>query len=722
MLQTKTRTNSKFEQATLKPGTFMSWDDKTYRILAITNARTVEVENLDARTEEILSIDAILFDPNGRQPILASTLQNLRFELNKAFPQQGPAPEVSIPDRLLEKADRVIRIVEEAQEMLKNSVAISIRNNGKEFRWAALQRILEKLGVPSSTFYKYLRLYDEFNGDRAKIALAFRKSTFNKIKQNKVTLCLVDFLIARYYARQDMRLAPSHVYEKILLPLLKRTDRYWVDPDQCPGGVPKDLVEELLDEKIPFEDLFANQEKRQMLSRIKVPSRAWFYAYLRWYQSQPDDPNETFKKRYGDEAFENEFMIFDTFLRNASRPLEMVFADHCLLDVNIVDEETRSQTSRLWLTLLIDAFSRSILGFALLYESPCIESIQTALKSAVWPKDKLLAELQIADKPWACYGIPQKLSLDNAWAHLSHSLETLARNISFKGKYNSIQLEFRPPYKGRYGTLIERVFGNFSKKIRALLPDAIRSGSPKDTRNARREACLLYEDLVKIIVTLIVDYQRTVHSELGGMTPHQKWMEGIQTGLPLVPPMTTTAERMFLRTSPQTRAISTRGVALFGLHYWSPQLSGLERVGIDGKKVRYSFGYDPNDISRIALYRDGAWVGDAAAKELRLQDGSILPISLAEKELAKEIAKARGFDPESWIQFIDDIEEIYQTRREEKEAIQKTGARAKGKPKPGKAKTDASAVEAALAHASLAAVEEDAELTGLLAKFAGRRS
>lgn len=459
-----------------------------------------------------------------------------------------------------------------------------------------------------------------------------------------------------------------------------------------------------------------------MLSRIKVPSRAWFYAYLRWYQSQPDDPNETFKKRYGDEAFENEFMIFDTFLRNASRPLEMVFADHCLLDVNIVDEETRSQTSRLWLTLLIDAFSRSILGFALLYESPCIESIQTALKSAVWPKDKLLAELQITDKPWACYGIPQKLSLDNAWAHLSHSLETLARNISFKGKYNSIQLEFRPPYKGRYGALIERVFGNFSKKIRALLPDAIRSGSPKDTRNARRQACLLYEDLVKIIVTLIVDYQRTVHSELGGMTPHQKWMEGIQTGLPLVPPMTTAAERMFLRTSPQTRAISTRGVALFGLHYWSPQLSGLERVGIDGKKVRYSFGYDPNDISRIALYRDGAWVGDAAAKELRLQDGSILPISLAEKELAKEIAKARGFDPESWIQFIDDIEAIYQTRREEKEAIQKTGAKTKGKPKPGKAKTDASAVEAALAHASLAAVEEDAELTGLLAKFAGCRS
>src|SRR5690606_15848463 len=106
-----------------------------------------------------------------------------------------------------------------------------------------------------------------------------------------------------------------------------------------------------------------------------------------------------------------------------------------------------------------------------------------------------------------CYGIPQKLSLDNAWGHLSYSLENLARNISFKGKYNSIQLEFRPPYKGRYGALIERLFGNFSKKIRALLPGAIRNATPQAVHNARREACLLYDDLVKIIVSLIVDYQ-----------------------------------------------------------------------------------------------------------------------------------------------------------------------------------------------------------------------
>lgn len=534
-----------------------------------------------------------------------------------------------------------------------------------------------------------------------------------------MSTCLVDILIARYYARQDLHIAPSHVYERILLPLLKRTHNLWVDPQQCPDGISKDIVEELLNEKLPFEDILANEEKRKKLAQIKTPSRAWFYTYLRWYQHQPEDPSETFLKRYGKEAYENEFMIFDTFLRNASRPLEMVFADHCLIDVHIVDDLTRSKTSRLWLTLLIDAFSRSILGSALLPEGLCIESIQTALKSAVWPKEKLLSDLNVTQKPWTCYGIPQKLSLDNAWGHLSYSLENLARNISFKGKYNSIQLEFRPPYKGRYGALIERLFGNFSKKIRALLPGAIRNATPQAVHNARREACLLYDDLVKIIVSLIVDYQHTVHSELNGMTPHQKWTEGIQTGLPLVPPMTLANERLFLRTSPDTRCVTTRGIALFGMHYWSPQMAGIERVGIDGKKIQYGFGYHPGDISTIAIYRDGTWVGDASAKELRLPDGSTLPLSLAEKELAHEIAKARGFAPSSWIQFIADIEALTEIRRQEKAAATKSHTmQNEGKRKTKNERIDTAPVEAHLVQAvSYRPKDADEQLTTLLGKL-----
>jgi hypothetical protein len=81
-----------------------------------------------------------------------------------------------------------------------------------------------------------------------------------------------------------------------------------------------------------------------------------------------------------------------------------------------VDEATRSRLDRLWLTLLIDAYSRAILGMALLYEAPCIESIQGALRHAIWPKTSH-RDLGIPGE-WVCYGIPQQLSLDNAYAAL----------------------------------------------------------------------------------------------------------------------------------------------------------------------------------------------------------------------------------------------------------------------------------------------------------------
>ena len=79
-------------------------------------------------------------------------------------------------------------------------------------------------------------------------------------------------------------------------------------------------------------------------------------------------------------------MLFERFARTATLPLQHVFADHYRMDVLHVDDEFRKALSRLWLTLLIDAYSRAVLGLLLGYEDPCIESIQGALHHAIWPK------------------------------------------------------------------------------------------------------------------------------------------------------------------------------------------------------------------------------------------------------------------------------------------------------------------------------------------------
>jgi putative transposase len=369
-------------------------------------------------------------------------------------------------------------------------------------------------------------------------------------------------------------------------------------------------------------------------------------------------------------------LVFDTFVHRAQFPLQYVFADHWLIDAWIVDEETRSKPSRLWLTLLIDAYSRSILGMALLYEDPCIESIQQALKHAIWEKTSLSAQSQ----EWVCHGIPLQLFLDNAWAHHSHSLENLARVISRGGTYNSIDLVFRPPYKGRYGAIIERLFKNFSGQVKELVAGAIQSSDPKAVRTAAKKACLLYPDMNRLFHRLIVKYQHTPHRELQGMTPHQKWSQGIESsGYPLVPPCTPAIERLFLRMHSQTRQVRSRGIPAFGLNYWSADLGGIERVDRTGVAIQYHFRYDPTDISRICLFRNGEWVGDGYARELQQADGTYRQISLAEWKMAKHLAgslesQTEGQTPAE-LALVSDLQTLSKKRTQERKAAQRNSSK-----------------------------------------------
>lgn len=335
----------------------------------------------------------------------------------------------------------------------------------------------------------------------------------------------------------------------------------------------------------------------------------------------------------------------------------------------------------MWLTVLIDAYPRSILGIALLYEYPCIESIQGALFHAIWPKLEL--ERFGVKGDWPCFGIPLELSLDNAWANHSHSLESLARGISQGGRYPAITLAFRPPYKARYGALVERFFGRLSATIKERLKGAIQSSHPKDVRNAAREACLLYEDIYRFILDEVVTYQNTPHSELDGMTPNAKWAEGLGNAPPPVPPLTPGVQRLFWRMHHETRTLNNEGLSFLGLHYWSPELNTAARVQKDGSTVLYSIRYDPADISRVAVYNDTRYLCDAGAKKLRLSDGTYRSVSLWERKIAQALARDDHHTARDWLVYLNALDATQQQRIAEKKAAQRQRGQPKKTRSPG---------------------------------------
>jgi hypothetical protein len=562
----------------------------------------------------------------------------------------------------------MIDVVEAVEKLVDEERRRATLRNEDFRRVPALKRALNHLNprVELTTYYKYRKIYRSNNGSRAEMAASLQRFKARKPRLTRTQLHLTDTLLIRFGLRSDLSLRPGTIFQTGES-VLNHTRGLWVDPIKCPNGVPENLVEELLNPQIPITAILENPEKEHLLTEIRMPSKSWFYEHVRLFKSLPDLGKKYLDQQYGKGTWDSLYLVFDTFAALAILPLQYVFADHYQIKVRIVDEATRSIEFDLWLTCLIDACTRSILGIALLDAPPSTMSIQTALRHAIWPKSSHLNLEGIAGD-WPCYGIPSELSLDNAKAHLSFSLEDLCKQIGRLPRGKSIDIVLRPPYKARYGALIERFFGVLTVRMQEFL-----EGRHKTRRSPypKRQAKFLWEDINWFIHDLIIEHQNTSRDELGGMTPNQKWQELTEAnGLVIVPALTDEVERLFWRLEPNPRKLTSRGICAFDMEYRSPDIGGIPRVGSDGKKVEYKFRYHPDDISVLALFRDGSWQGDVIAKQMRDAYGH-KSLSLIEWKLAHILSKQATGSVRNWLQYVTEAEERTRARRNEKNRAQR---------------------------------------------------
>jgi transposase InsO family protein len=686
----------------LKLGWFMCWQNRTYRIVSRHHV-FIEIEDTATPgTITPLRMDE-LYKPesrNGSPPIFAPTLDKLRAEVGIVYPTPKPTAGTTLPQWAIHKAETVIAKVKQVEREMDNVQRNVLREGNILARTELVNAACCNVKIGRSTYYKYDDLMRRYYGKRDAIAASFLHANRDHTRFTDSQIHFVDSAIVHYYKRTPA-ITKGSLYNFMESDHTRNNEK-WIDLSKCGANIPQDLILELFDSKLSIEAIEANPEKRRLLAPIELPSRAWLYTYVNNWERRPDEGKALIVERYGEDAWEHEQMIFDTFVSMATRPLQFVFADHYRLKVFVVDEETRSEPRRLWLTVLIDAYSRSVLGFALLYEDPCIESIQQALQNAIWPKPEEEREKLGIEGEWPCCGIPLQLSLDNAWCHHSHSLEELAREISMNGKYNSIDLVFRKPYKARYGALIERFFGTLSARIKERLEGAIQSSHPKDVRNAAKKACLLYQDIYRFILDEIVTYQNTQHSELG-MSPNDKWEQGLQSEIPVFPYPSIDVERLFWRLHPEKRQKNQKGISLFGMHYWSPSLSKIPSKNINGKSVKLGIRYDPSDISCLSIFRDGKYVCDVRAKELRLANNEYRSVSLWERELAKELACNDGKATRDWVAYLNEIRDVIDKRKAEKKEAQRRARKSNSKSSP---KVDISEMSKAIEQVSASNEEE----------------
>lgn len=204
-----------------------------------------------------------------------------------------------------------------------------------------------------------------------------------------------------------------------------------------------------------------------------------------------------------------------------NNPMEIVQIDHTLVDIIIVDTFNRQTIGRPWITIAIDTYSRSIIGFCLTLEAPSATSVGLCLAHAVIDKRPWLERIDL-EVEWPMLGKPKLLYVDNGAEF--HS-EALRRGCDVHG----IKISYRPVGSPHYGGIVERVIGTMMKMVHELPGTTFSNITERGEYNSEKKAALTLSELEKWFALAIASYHGSIHSGICE-TPMNRWKKVVDLG------------------------------------------------------------------------------------------------------------------------------------------------------------------------------------------------
>lgn len=197
--------------------------------------------------------------------------------------------------------------------------------------------------------------------------------------------------------------------------------------------------------------------------------------------------------------------------------------DHTQIDLLVVDMSTEI-LGRPWLTIVVDTYSRCIMGMHIGFDGPSAAVVCLALRHAILPKQYSSAyELK---QSWGTYGLPQYLYTDGGKDFRSQHLEQVATELG-------IVLCLRR--KPSDGGIVERPFGTFNREFFCTLPGYTGSNVKERSPTAESEACVTLVQLEQMLVRYIVDhYNQALDARMAEQSRIGRWEAGRMAQLPLL--------------------------------------------------------------------------------------------------------------------------------------------------------------------------------------------
>ena len=302
--------------------------------------------------------------------------------------------------------------------------------------------------------------------------------------------------------------------------------------------------------------------------------------------------------------------------------LDVVQMDHARANVMLVDSTHREPLDRPWVTLLIDVWSRCVLGFFVSFGDPSIACCGRAVINALLPKDSLLDGMD--PRPdYPIHGFFKKLHADFASAHRSEAFRSACHAYG-------IDPDVRVRGPSHLGGHIERLIGTMLGKMLQLPGATGGDVTRRDGYDPAETSALTLAEFEHWLIREICRYHLSPHEGLGKIAPIQQWRDGLAGHGGLVPPGLD-LDQLSRRFLPwHRRTVTARGIQIDHRHYWHPDLAS--RIGL-----QITAHFDDRTIQVVYPEIDGMLV---AAQVL----GTFPDVTKTEWDAAAAAWRKRGHD------------------------------------------------------------------------------
>nr|WP_230390765.1 transposase family protein [Reinekea sp. G2M2-21] len=285
--------------------------------------------------------------------------------------------------------------------------------------------------------------------------------------------------------------------------------------------------------------------------------------------------------------------------------------DATIADIILVSDLDRNQpVGRPTIYVVIDVFSRFIVGWYIGFENPSYVAAIQALYLALTEKDYVFKNLEIDTDSftWPAPGLPEAVLADRG--------ELKGYQIEGLESVHKVRIENTAPYRGDAKGIVERRFRTVQAEFKGFAPGEVTGLTvlKRGGKNYWLDGALTISEFKEIIVSSIVmrnfvdpmnKYDRAgdMPADLP-LVPVHLWNWGLQNRTGRLRKANPEAVRIALlpRVSAST---SIQGVCVFGLYYSSKEmleLGWLHRTGNTPRPGSVDIAYDPNFADEVYLF------------------------------------------------------------------------------------------------------------------------